>query len=85
MKNNNFLLGCAIGLIFPAIAYLLTTSSAIAWLNGKPLGYYGVAGLINLAFVRYGYRNNSEKTAQGIILVTFAAVLALLITQKITL
>nr|WP_307876445.1 hypothetical protein [Parapedobacter lycopersici] len=79
------MLGCAIGLIFPVIAYLLTASSAMAWLSNKPLGYYGVAGLINLALVRYGYRNNSEKTAQGIILVTFAAVLALLMTQKITL
>lgn len=72
------------GIVFPAIAYLLTSSPLQAWVSDKPLGFYAVAALVNLILVRYLYRNNGEKTAQGIILITFVAVLVLLITQKVT-
>lgn len=82
MKINSFVFGCAIGLLFPATAYLLTSSSAIALLNGKPLGFYAVAALINLLLVRHFFRNDGARTARGIILATFVALLALLFAQN---
>ena len=84
MVKNSFGLGCALGCVCPTIAYVLVAFSALAWTNGNPLGVYAVAALLNLVLVRYMYRNDGEKTAQGIILITFVALLILLTTRQIT-
>jgi len=86
MIKDNFVFGCLIGLIFPAAAHMLTKSGSLDTLVGsKPLSLYVVAALINLVLIRYGYRNAYEKSAQGIILVTFAATLILLFTRQVPL
>lgn len=82
VNTNNVAFGCVIGLLFPAVAYLLTSSSANTLISGKPLGFYAVAALINLLLVRHFFRKDREQTARGIILATFVAVLALLIAQR---
>jgi len=82
VKINSFVFGCLLGMIFPAAAYLLTCSPANTLINGKPLGFYAVAALINLLLVRHFFRSDGEQTAKGIILATFVAVLALLLTQR---
>ena len=84
MGRNSFGLGCVMGCVFPAAAFLLTAVMHLPALAAKPLGAYAVAALFNLAIMRYLYRNGREKTGQGIIFITFAAVLILLITKNIT-
>lgn len=85
MKTDSFILGCSIGLVFPVTAHLLAKSNALDIFSDKPLAWYVVAALLNLVLVRYGYRNAHEKSAQGIILVTFAATLMLLFTRQVPL
>lgn len=85
MKGNNFVLGVAIGLLFPMVSYLLTTYTELQQVvaPGKPAAIYLVAGLGNLLLLRYFYRNDGERTAKGIMLTTFIGILALVYTLKI--
>lgn len=86
MRRDSFVLGCIIGLVFPAIAHAVTTNGTMgAFVSNKPLSLYVAAALINLIAVRYGYRNGYQKSAQGIIFATFAATLVLLFTQQVSL
>ncbi|MFC3200021.1 hypothetical protein ACFOET_20540 [Parapedobacter deserti] len=87
MKKNSFLFGSIIGLLAPSIAYfimLLTPPLAIT-IGVRPLGLYAVSALINLLLVRFFYRNTLEKSAHGVVLITFAAALWLIFTQNLSL
>ncbi|MGJ1266279.1 hypothetical protein ACR78F_00500 [Sphingobacterium spiritivorum] len=85
MQKNNFLIGIALGIIAPLIAYLLTTYTALETMlaANKPAALYVIAGLANLVMLRYFYRNDKEQTARGIMLVTFAGTVILIYTLKI--
>lgn len=85
MKKDSLVFGCLIGLVFPAVAHLLTKGGGLDIFSGRPLALYVIAALLNLMLIRYGYRNAYEKSAQGIILVTFAATLILLFTRQVPL
>ncbi len=77
-------IGVAIGLLAPVAAYVLT--KVTAWdmqLGGKPLSIYVIAALINLLLVRFFYRNARERSARGVILITFAAALLLIFTDSL--
>ncbi|SUJ15404.1 Uncharacterised protein [Sphingobacterium spiritivorum] len=85
MQKNNFLIGIALGIIAPVIAYLLTTYTSLETMlsTNKPAILYFIAGLVNLVMLRYFYRNDKEQTARGIMLVTFAGTVILIYTLKI--
>lgn len=76
MKKNNFYLGAFLGLIAPLFAYLLTINEL--FLADKPLAFFAVAGLVNLLIMRYFYHSHLSKSAQGVIISTFIALLILL-------
>jgi len=85
MLGNPFLSGAALGLLMPAVAHILTKYTSLPFLIGsKPLGLYVIAALINLLLVRYFYRNGREPMARGVILITFALVLLLIFTTKLS-
>lgn len=85
MKRNSFFFGCIVGLIAPVIAHLLTlfTSWNMA-IGNKSLSLYVIAALINLLFVRFFYRNVLEKSARGVILITFLAAIVLIFTKNLS-
>lgn len=71
LKNNNLYLGIALGLIFPAISWLLFgyLYKGVVIMH-KPAIPYLVAIALNLAIMKFiGQQRN--KTAQGIMLSTF--------------
>ena len=82
MKNNLWI-GMAIGLIFPMLAYLLTTYTTRMFAT-KPFLLYIVAGAINLVLIRLFYRKTTslEKSAKGVMLVTFLGMLVFLYFHK---
>jgi hypothetical protein len=69
----------------PFVAHMLTvfTSWNLA-LGNKPLSLYVIAALINLLLVRFFYRNALEKSARGVILITFVGVLLLIFVGKLS-
>lgn len=85
MKNNIWI-GMAIGLIFPLLAYLLTTYTTMSdkMFATKPFLLYIVAGAINLVLIRLFYRKTTslEKSAKGVMLVTFLGMLVFLYFHK---
>ena len=85
MKRNSFFFGCIVGLLAPVVAHLLTlfTSWNMA-IGNKSLSLYVIAALINLLFVRFFYRNALEKSARGVILITFVAAILLIFMQNLS-
>ena len=85
MKNNIWI-GMAIGLIFPLLAYLLTTYTTMAdrMFPTKPFLLYMVAAVINLVLIRLFYRKTPslETSAKGVMLVTFLGMLVFLYFHK---
>lgn len=82
--KNNFVLGLALGTIFPLLAYLIQHYSSLqaSLFAGKPIALYIFAATINLVAVRFLYRAQKEATGNGIILLTFIAMLVLVILQR---
>ena len=83
MKNNLFL-GLVLGLIFPLLAQLLVlfTSVQTSLFAHKPIAIYVIAATLNLIAVRFLYRGGKEKTANGVILATFLAMIVLIVLQR---
>ena len=83
MKNNLFL-GVFLGLIFPLLAQLtvLYTHVQTSLFAHKPIAIYVIAAALNLIGVRFLYRGGKEKTANGVILATFLAMIVLIILQR---
>jgi len=83
MRKNNVGYGLLIGAIAPLIAFLFTTYTSLGErLGDKPLLLYAFAGLINLWEVRICYKKQFTKTAAGIIAITFASVLLLILFKR---
>ncbi|MBC8053660.1 MAG: stationary phase survival protein SurE [Sphingobacteriaceae bacterium] len=72
LKRDNVWLGAVLGLVLPAIAYLLVEvlKSKVKALEKDDLLYIGCVAL-NLLLVRYYFREYKENTARGIIAATF--------------
>jgi len=84
VRRNTFIFGCAIGAVAPAIAHLLTLfTSWNMMLGNKPLSLYVISALINLLLVRFFYRNALERSARGVVLITFVAALLLIFIMDI--
>lgn len=82
--KNNFALGVALGVIFPLLAYVATTFTTVqtSLFAHKPIALYVFAATINLIGVRFMYRKGKEATANGVVLVTFLAMIILLFTSR---
>lgn len=78
LKKNNLLTGILIGLILPVLSgigfELFFTNVSIMGKRGMP---YVIVILINLILVRYLAKKGSDRTMQGVMLITF--VFALLV------
>lgn len=70
--------GILLGMIFPAIAFLLVKFDVGNLINNKPFALYAVVAMLNLLIMRYFYRSGLTKTGQGIILITFLIAMLLL-------
>ncbi|NGM61063.1 hypothetical protein G5B30_03930 [Sphingobacterium sp. SGG-5] len=83
--KNSFLLGVLIGAIFPLLAYGLTTFTELQKVvfAQKPIALYVIAAVINLVAVRFIYRSGRENTGKGIILITFLAMVVMVLALKI--
>ena len=80
-----FLYGLILGLLLPAIAYLLTNYTHIIadMMPQKPLGLYVLALAGNMVGVWYLYRHNGEELGKGIVLATFLSMLFAVITKTV--
>lgn len=86
MKNNIWT-GMVIGLICPLAAYLLIMHTSVPEriFPTKPFIAYLIAAAINLLLVRIFYRKTmpQDKTARGVMLVTFLGMLVFLYFHKL--
>lgn len=78
--KNSLALGALIGIIFPLIAYVLTTYTNIqsAFFMEKPIAIYVMAAVVNLGIFRFSYRAGKDAFAKGVLLITFVAMLVLI-------
>jgi hypothetical protein len=80
LNKNSMLAGVVLGLIFPAIAwlteYLLKNNTYI--INRPALPYFISIGL-NLIMLRFSYKYGADKTARGIMLITFVCMLVIFV------
>lgn len=84
-RRNNFYLGFVLGLIMPLLAYIFSRwPDGGLVLAGKPTAVFVLAGLANLLLVRWFYREGSEGSARGVMLITFVAALILFYTRTMT-
>ncbi|MGV3761682.1 hypothetical protein [Parapedobacter sp.] len=84
MQRNSFFLGCLLGVLAPALACLLKAFSPLA-VTMNPLSLYVIAAAINLLLLRFFYRQALDRSARGVLLVTFVALLFLIFIEKLSL
>lgn len=84
MKRNSFLGGVVVGVIAPLAAYLLKLFSSLGT-TMHPMSLYVIAATINLLLFRFFYRRSLDQSANGVLLVTFIAVLCLIFIEKLSL
>lgn len=79
--KDNVGAGIVLGAICPLIAFLLTNFTEVAAVAfpQKPIGIYVIAAAINLIAVRFIYRRGQQATAKGMVLITFLAMLAMVV------
>lgn len=75
MLRDHFVLGAALALIAPLLAFLAITNGLVTWVQHKPAILYAIALLINLLIARFYYGRELGKSAQGVILMTFIIVI----------
>lgn len=82
--KDSFWKGGLVGIIAPILAYILTEYTAIqqSFFDEKPIAIYVIAAVINLVLVRFSFRAGHESFAKGIVLVTFIAMLILLVISR---
>ena len=82
--KNSFWLGIALGVLAPFLAFLCTEyTDWRVFLGGKALVFYVLAAAVNLFLLRLLYKKGQDKTGNGIIMITFVAVLILIFTNNI--
>jgi hypothetical protein len=73
LSKNNIAIGFLVGLIFPAIAWLISEvafNSYISTLN-KPGIPYLISIAVNLFIIRYLFKKGNDQTGIGAIICTF--------------
>ncbi len=83
--KNSFIAGILLGTVFPVLAYVLTTFTELqkSFFAQKPIAIYVLAAVVNLIAVRFIYRSGREATAKGIVLVTFLAMVFMIVVLKV--
>ncbi|WP_262248892.1 hypothetical protein [Parapedobacter soli] len=81
MQQNSFFWGGVLGAITPTVACLLKVFSPLG-ATMHPLSLYVIAAVVNLLLIRFFYRRELDRTARGLLLVTFVALLFLIILDK---
>jgi len=78
LNKNSFLTGILLALIFPAIAwitaYYLKTN---IYIINRPAVPYFIAIALNLIMIRFTLKKDLDKTGRGIMLATFALMIAI--------
>jgi len=81
LSKNNMLAGLLAGSVLPIIVWLIfgyyLHNDAI--IMDKPAVPYLIAIALNLLMLRYCFKNGLDKTASGVMMVTFAVMLAVFI------
>lgn len=82
--RNNFWIGAGSGIIFPLVAYVVTTFTSIqaSLFVHKPITLYVIAATINLVAVRFLYRKGKDAAANGIVFATFLAMILLIFVMR---
>lgn len=80
LSKNSLLLGFIVGLILPAIAWVVFTVMypGVVLLN-KPAIPYLVAVGLNLLLIRLCNKKGADNTGRGVMLVTFVCIVLLII------
>ncbi|MDP9081336.1 MAG: hypothetical protein M3O71_28325 [Bacteroidota bacterium] len=78
LNKNSLLTGTLLALIFPAIAWITAhyLKNNIDLINRPALPYWIAIGL-NLIMLRFAFKKDLDKTSNGIMLTTFAAMIAI--------
>jgi len=78
--KNSLPLGILIGVVFPCIAYAITTYTSLqtTYFLEKPIAIYVMAAVVNLGIFRFSYRAGKDAFAKGVLLATFIAMLVLI-------
>lgn len=86
LYKNNWLTGILAGLVLPALSCLFfrVLYPDVVWLNKPALPYLVAIGL-NLGLIKISAAQQADKTARGIMLVTFAFLLFMVFVLKIKL
>jgi len=84
MKRNSFLLGLLVGAFGPAAASLLKAFTPLGT-TMHPLSLYVLAAVVNILLVRFFYRQALERSARGVLMITFVALLLLIFIEKLSL
>jgi hypothetical protein len=73
MRKNNFFIGLLIGLIFPAVAFILSkfVMAQSPLMIKKPFLLLMPALLINLFIIRYLAKGKHDQTIGGLVISTF--------------
>lgn len=85
MKNTVFL-GILLGVICPALAFVLTRYSNIPaqLFPDKPTALYILAAGVNLICCYICYKKDLEKTGNGFVLITFLGMLLMVVTKTLS-
>jgi hypothetical protein len=80
LNKNNMLTGILIGLIFPAIAWLVfnVLFKNLVLLN-KPAIPYLIALGLNLFVIKLCYKKDADETGKGVMLSTFVCMMLMVI------
>jgi len=84
MKWNSFFLGLLLGAFGPVAARLLKAFTPLGT-TMHPLSLYVIAAVVNILLVRFFYRRALERSAQGVLMITFVALLLLIFIEKLSL
>lgn len=82
--KDSFWKGSLAGIILPLLAYILTLYTPVqsSFFADKPIALYVIAAMVNLIIVRFSFRAGKESFAKGIVLITFVAMLLLLVVSR---
>lgn len=83
MKRNSFFLGSLLGVLAPLVASLLKAFSSLGT-TMHPLSLYVIAAVINLVIIRTFFRQSLDRSARGVLMVTFVALLLLIFIEKLS-
>ncbi|HLQ98912.1 MAG TPA: hypothetical protein VK102_00935 [Sphingobacterium sp.] len=69
--RNNFWVGCALGLLFPAVGFIIIYAPTLQLFSEqKQMAFFFLVIAINLGIMRYTYKKKKDKFSRGVLLST---------------